>query len=443
MFLKRLRLTNVRSIRELELSFLSVDQESRAWTYILGENGTGKSTVLKAIALVMTGAEGLYELVGEPDDWIRLGADKASVEVEFANQDGQRRLAVLRFRRGEKVVDFIERNRPDLRQLDDALQKSERNYFVVAYGVTRRPTADKRSAFSEVSERYRSPRVQATATLFSSSASLVSLEQWAMDLDYRRGDAGLEAVRSALNTLLPDVEFGAIDRDKRRLIFRTPDGELPLSALSDGYQAMAAWCGDLLWQITESFDDYRDPLKARGLLLVDELDLHLHPVWQRRLVSFLKATLPNVQVVATTHSPLTVHQAGEGELVVLRREAQGVAAHVYEGAPNQLMLHQLLQSPLFGLKTLDSPQVEALRDELRDLQRIGRDDSSAPTDQTRISELANRLEDLPDWMETRPYLKRTNSVLERLAHELGEGGDDGPRRVGRSTARTSLGGPVE
>jgi predicted ATPase len=442
MFLQRLRLRNIRSLGDLELAFSHPDGKSRSWTYILGENGTGKSSVLRAIALIMAGGDALYELVGEPDDWIRLGAGEAGIEVNFATQAGEARHASLTFKRGLKLADFVELNRAALEQLDSALERAERNYFVVGYGVTRRPTGDERSSFAFTSSRFRSLRARATATLFSPDASLISLEQWAMDLEYRRGKSGLSAVQTALDTLLPDVEFSRIDRERRRVLFRTPDGELPLAALSDGYQAMAAWCGDLLWQITETFPDYRDPLKARGLLLVDELDLHLHPVWQRRLVSFLKKTLPNVQVVVTTHSPLTVHQAGEGELFVLRRDKNGVTASGYEGAPNRLMLHQLLQSPLFGLTTLDSPQVEDIRDELRDLQGVGRDDPPDPAAQRRIRNLKRRLNDVPEWRETQPYLQRTNEVLEQIANELAGGTDNddpvetlGSRAAGRRGRR--------
>ena len=85
----------------------------------------------------------------------------------------------------------------------------------------------------------------------------------------------------ALKDLLPGSRLTRIDRDQRELIFATRDGELPLDQLSEGYQNMAAWCGDLLYRITEVYKDYKSPLSARGLLLIDEIDLHLHPVWQR------------------------------------------------------------------------------------------------------------------------------------------------------------------
>jgi predicted ATPase len=432
MFLRQLKLRNIRSLADVEIDFGSPRPgNARQWTFVLGENGTGKSSVLRALALTLAGSEAVNELAGNPDEWIRLGERDASIEVHFTTSDGEPRRASLNFVRGFSTVEFVTHNRADLIQIDAAVAKSERNYFVVGYGVTRRPQAGY-SSFAPPGSAFRTRRAQALATLFSGDASLVALEQWAMDLDYRRGGSGLNAVRTALDKLLPDVSFEHIDRERRQLMFATPDGLLPFSALSDGYQAMAAWCGDLLWQITESFDDYRDPLKARGLLLVDEIDLHLHPVWQRRLVSFLKETLPNVQVVVTTHSPLTVHQAGENELVVLRRVSGGdVVAEPYGGAPNRLLLPQLLASPLFGLETLDSPRVEGLRHELRELSGQSGRKNRKPSDKTRIRAIENELEGVSQWRTVPPYLRETNALLQEVAAQMGGGGDQSLKDIAR------------
>ncbi len=70
MFLRSVRLENVRSLAELELDFAAAGNESRRWTLVLGENGCGKSTILRAIALVLAGTEALPELLGDPDGWI-------------------------------------------------------------------------------------------------------------------------------------------------------------------------------------------------------------------------------------------------------------------------------------------------------------------------------------------------------------------------------------
>jgi len=87
-------------------------------------------------------------------------------------------------------------------------------------------------------------------------------------------------------------------------------------------------------------------------------------------MQFVQTRFPNFQIVATTHSPLTVHQAGDGELFFLRRRDPSVPAelHAYEGAPRDLMLHQLLTSPLFGLTSLDSRPVEQMKNEYRALR---------------------------------------------------------------------------
>jgi len=390
----------------------------------------------------MAGSDAAAELIGNPDDWIRLGFDEGRIEVEFATADGEERRAALSLRRGSSALEFIDRNRPDLQQIDAAVAKSERNYFNVGYGVSRRPQSS-RHAFAESATFIRSRRAQAVATLFNPEVTLTSLEQWAMDLEYRRGRTGLAAVRKALNTLLPDVKFDGIDREQRRLMFETPDGKLPLGALSDGYQGMAAWCGDLLWQMTESFGDYKDPLRARGLLLIDEVDIHLHPVWQRRLVSFLQETLPNFQIIATTHSPLTIHQADEGELYVLKRDSdKGAVLHAYEGAPNRLLLPQLLESPLFGLSSLDSPQVQVLRDELRKLQGVGetRTKPSAQKDK-RIRKIERELKGASNWQDVPPYLERTNRLLERVATQLAPG--TGPEAVESIALRANADGGSE
>lgn len=395
MFLERVVLENIRSISSLELP-LGDAAGPRKWTFLLGENGTGKSTVLRAIGLVLAGSEALPELLGSPAEWVRHGTSEGQIRLHLVTAGGKQREVALVLRREDNLRELFDRNRELLEQLDAALEHTERNYFTAGYGVSRHPSQDE-LATAKGRQPFRHPRARAVATLFSSDAELTALQNWAMDLDYRR-ENGLEVVRKALAHLLPGVELLEVDREARQLIFGTPDGPVPFRLLSDGYQNVAAWMGDLLSNITRAFDDYREPLKARGLLLIDELGLHLHPVWQRQLIRFMTEKLPNFQVVATTHSPLTVHQAGEGELYFLRRPAPSSPAilHAYEGAPRNLMLHQLLTSPAFGLTTLDSEPVEEMKNEYRKLRDSPHRE---PREAKRLDELESQLEDLPDWSQ--------------------------------------------
>lgn len=421
MFLTRLALHNVRSIESLALEFGTANGSTRRWTLLLGENGCGKSSVLKATALLLAGSDALPEVLGEPDAWIRNGANQCTIEGSLVTADGALRDIQLVIHRGDGIKAIFERNSQSLEALDAAIAHTDRNYFTLGYGVSRRPSAAKtHSRFSE--ERSRSPRAQGMATMFSADAALVSLEQWAMDLDYRKGNSAITAVQQALDKLLPGMSFSGIDRQQRQIMFKTVDGEVPLSQLSDGYQNMAAWCGDLLYRITEAFPDRKEPLLTRGVLLIDELDLHLHPIWRRNLVEFLTDILPHFQFIATTHSALTAQQCGEGELYVLRREGDQQRPTVvpFIGEPRKMMLHQLLMSPMFGLASMDSVQVEEARTVVRLLAT--KKTSLTSTEKNQLSNMRQVLQSAPNWDVVPPYEKEQTKLLKEIKASLTKNG---------------------
>ena len=418
MFLVRIALHDVRSIASLTLDFRAGADDARRWTLLLGENGCGKSSVLRAIALLLAGSDALPELLGDPAAWIRNGAKKCRIEGTLSTAKGEPREIALEIHRGDGLRQIFTRNHDTLEALDKAIAKAERNYFVLGYGVSRRPTAAQyRSTFPD--ERSRAPRAQGLATMFSADANLVSLEQWAMDLDYRKGSAPMmSAVSKALDQLLPGMRFSHIDRDTRQIVFQTVDGEVPLNQLSDGYQNMAAWCGDLLYRITETFPDRKNPLATRGVLLIDELDLHLHPVWRRRLVEFLSSTLPNFQFIATTHSALTAQQCGEHELYVIRREGDRQLPTLvpFIGEPRKMMLHQLLMSPMFGLQSLESVEVEQARSAVRQLST--KKTPLSKREEQLMKDLSKVLVDAPSWDIVPNYALEQTALLQSLKASL-------------------------
>jgi predicted ATP-binding protein involved in virulence len=362
MFLKSIEIRDLRSIKQLRLDFSTDDKKLRKWTLLLGENGCGKSTALRAIALLLAGSDSLAELLKEPDRWIRNKKEQASITGVLLNQAGETRQISLILRRGLNIRETLKYNEEGLSELDAALKYTERNYFVMGYGVTRRPSMSAKE-FSQISERgLTHERARSLATMFAPEATLVSFEQWAMDIEYRGGDSAVSVLRSAMSKLLPGMRFEGIDRKRRELIFKTADGNVPFQQLSDGYQNMANLCGDILYRITQVFEDYRSPLKTRGLLLIDELDLHLHPIWQRQLVNFLSTALPNLQIICTSHSPMIAQQLRENELYVVERTSAraGSTIRAVVGDPSRLSLTQLM-SPMFGIESTDSMRIQKLR----------------------------------------------------------------------------------
>lgn len=366
MYLASIQLKNFRAVRDMTLDFQGggPDGATRRWTVLLGENGCGKTSVLKAIGLLLAGSEALPDLLGAADQWIHNGETQAELRAVICTAEGEERKVSLALHRGDGRDTVIKRNAKGLALLDAAIRHADRNYFIAGYGAFRRPP----DASSQRSSSWEPGRASQLATLFSHSAQLVSLEHWAMDLDYRNGKKGRQVIADALAKLLPGMSFLGIDKESRSVMMSTVDGHVPLRQLSEGYQAMAAWAGDLLFRMTETFKDRVDPLNARGVLLIDEMDLHLHPVWKRTLVNFLDQAFPHLQIIATTHSPLSVQQCREGELYVVKREEGVPRLWPFKGDPSNLRLSELFLSPLIGLDTLDSPRVAALRDQARDIE---------------------------------------------------------------------------
>lgn len=364
MFLKSIRIRNLRSLPLVDLDFSTPTDADhlRKWTLLVGENGTGKSSILKAIALVLAGSECLPFLLGQPRSWVRHGAPHATIGATLQTAAGEMRDLELTIGANDEPSDIYRRNAESLSRLDVALRNAQQNYFVVGYGPYRR-VGDGKSVIQESTSRPQ--RAQSMQTLLDRNAVVNSLTSWAVSLHYERGDEGLEIVRDALDTLLPGVTFEGIDRKTRTLLFRTADGTIPLEELSDGYQNIAVWIGDLLYRVTSAFAHFKRPLEARGLLLIDEVDAHLHPAWQRRLREFLDSKLPNFQIVASTHSALTLQQAHEGEATILTRGLDSqVTAAAFPGDPSKLRLHQLYDMA-FKITSLDSWEIEQAKDVYR------------------------------------------------------------------------------
>jgi predicted ATP-binding protein involved in virulence len=413
MFLKKVTLNNFKCLANIELSFEKNQTINRKWTLILGENGTGKSNILKSIALVTSGSNALGELLGNTDSWIKFNEKSCTIKAELETKKGEERIISLQFNRGDNLSKIISNNKESLHLIDDAIENADRNYFVVAYGASRRLSNEVFSNF----EKSRSGRSINVRNLFDNASTLNPLTAWIIELDYRSGNEGINLVKEALKDFLPGITFHSIDKERKQVMFQTVDGIIPLDHLSDGYQNMAAWIGDLLFRITETFKDYKKPLEARGLLLIDEVDLHLHPKWQRKLLDFVGNKLPNFQVVATTHSPLTAQQADTGELFALKRNDNNVVEIIpFNGSPKSLLVNQLLMTPVFGLETDESYEVQQAKEEYDLLKSKG--DSLKSGDKEKMKVIKQKLKiKLPK--RTAPgSSKKEIDLLERIETKL-------------------------
>jgi ABC-type glutathione transport system ATPase component len=188
---------------------------------------------------------------------------------------------------------------------------------------------------------------------------------------------------------------------------------VPLRRLGFGYQSQVAWLVDFASRMFERYPDSPAPLAEPAVVLVDEIDLHMHPRWQRQLISALTDLCPNTQFIVTAHSPLVVQAAEGANIVLLRRQGDHV---VIDNDPEVLenwRVDQILTSELFGLETAWPPQIEAPLKERRALLAKAKLTSR---DRRRLEELEAQIGDLPAGESAQD--RRAMELIRRAAAKL-------------------------
>jgi hypothetical protein len=284
-----------------------------------------------------------------------------------------------------------------------------------AYGATRRmgSAALSRSAGDP------------SASLFRDDVTLVDAEEWLLVEDYARtrghkpqSELRLERIKKVLVDLLPDVDNLRIQESDTRspkptIQLKVPFGWVSLADLSLGYRTMIAWTVDLASRLFEAYPDSPNPLAEPAVVLVDEVDLHLHPKWQRQLREHLTERFPNAQFVVTAHSPLVVQASENENIVVLRRQGDHVVIDNDVETVRGWRVDQVLTSDLFGLQTARPPEYDDLIARRNALLAKPRLDE---IDRSRLEQLEGRIAALPGGESLEDF--KAMEIIRQAAAEL-------------------------
>ena len=178
------------------------------------------------------------------------------------------------------------------------------------------------------------PELRKRLTLVSDNASLVSDEaviQEIIDLDYRsylRKEPAFRNVIVQIGEIASEItdgfliQFSGVGEDDDGFFpeFRTVDGPMPLNTVSQGTQSVIQWLAHLLIGYAAYYDFPENLEEKPGVLIVDEIDAHLHPSWQRRIIPALTSHFPNLQIFCSTHSPLMLAGLKAGQVQLLQRD---------------------------------------------------------------------------------------------------------------------------
>ncbi|RKZ74838.1 MAG: hypothetical protein DRR16_31820, partial [Candidatus Parabeggiatoa sp. nov. 3] len=316
--IKQISIENYQGIIKTSLTGIPVDSQ---WLFLTGENSFGKTGVLQAIAIGLLGKQDKNKILTDED---------CQISIELKNL-------------GDNQITHL--GDPSFTHL-------------VAYGSSRLQIQHK-TAQNDISEKSTT-----TYSLFNTDGILLNIE-YELLLWYLTQNPKYEMLKGTLLTLLPKMADIQI-KDNSEVIYIERDSKdnhevykpMPFDKLAAGYKSIIAMIGDMLIRFYQQQPDILKPQDFSGLVLIDELDLHFHPKWQRKWPLLLSQIFPKVQFIASTHSVIPFLAAPEKSvfLKVTRDKVAGIQLEQIQIDIKNLLPNSLLTSPLFDLDGVDIKQ---------------------------------------------------------------------------------------
>lgn len=430
MYVHSLKLTNVKTFESFDQSFQRPDQSYAGWNVFVGGNASGKSTILKSLALALVGPDDGRQLMGRGAGWISVGSSEAKSEVEVTYDSGVDRFSPQgsnpnppisfgvqwtseEHPNGPGVPKFASSRPPSSKKTWDERGPWNPNtpgWFVAGYGPLRRLTGASPDAVRDMRGE---GRVGALVTLFREDAALSEAEEWLKKKEFQALQSGngarelLDSVKALLADDLLPLGFAVSRIEPEQVFLKSRQGvELPMRDLSDGCRSVYSLVLDIVHQMAQDFGlnavftqdaEGKPRVAPAGVVLIDEIESHLHPSWQLKIGFWLKEHFPNVQFFISTHSPLILRAADEGGVFVLPSEgdAQKVRRLTTEELTSVRLgrAEKVLLGTAFGLNSTRGKWADARIRRFRDLDAKRRSPVGLNADeQTEYGELHKQME---------------------------------------------------
>jgi len=410
--LQRLKLKNIGPFGSLEIDFRQPEVEKISqWTVILGENGVGKTGILRSIALALTAGEaGVQRLANSV---LKHGEERGHVELELEQQTVE--------------VELIRNRNQDVKVIAGQTSPVEAGQLLVlGFPALRGAPSSEPGGPSSSTLLRRPPEPSDLTPILSGDIDprMSDFKQWIINiLNNSQADSRVKEIRTLLDdivrTLVPGGFAGFDDLDLNHMISLKPvedeQESVPFSTVSQGMSSIFNWIGVLAKRLYEFYELDGDilPHMRHAIVLIDEIDVHLHPDWQRRLVALTKDFFPNVQVIATTHSPMIAGSLARSEIQVIERFGEGqFGARKPTTATKGKSADYILQSDVIGLGAARSLEVE---EKIADYQRLYSKFERDEREEVELAELTRELADV-GWSGVfeAPPEKATVETLENI-----------------------------
>lgn len=350
MKINQLILKNYRGAVHLPLDFTD------SLNVFFGVNGAGKSTVLDALAIALSWVVGRIQYAkaaGRPISESDITNGKAFASIALICSDGDQRIQwkLVKARKGARLPEERS-NLSALKTYAEHLKKGVNqeteitNLPLFVYYPVNRSVLD---IPLRIRSKHRFTLFAAYDDALTSGANFRTFFEWFREREdlenenrkyesalFKPEDSGfpdpqLEAVRAALRQFLPEFDNLSVRRNPLRMEVRKEGKVLTVNQLSDGEKCLIAMIGDLARRMAIANPLRKEPLEGEGIILIDEIDLHLHPKWQRMVVPRLRQVFPRCQFVISTHSPHVItHVLPDNLYRLIQEDGQIIASRPSE-----------------------------------------------------------------------------------------------------------------
>lgn len=337
--IKYLEIENYQTLKKVELTEIPVDSR---FVVLTGDNGEGKTSILQSIAI------GMYGDYDENSNLTLCDKPNVNITIEVKNN---------------KDTIFNE-----YKGFRNQFSNIETNRNLIAYGASRLQLQ------SSESQDLINSRQSNVYGLFKTNNILLNIEYWMKIQILNKQDERIEAVKKLLIKLMPsidDVKIGYKQEvvkmlEKKGLVTKkdlrdefpityTENGiELKAEQLSAGNKSILAMIGDMIIRLYSSQSETINPNDLFGIVLIDELETHLHPKWQKQLPKLLTDNFPLIQFFVTTHSPIVFLGMPKNSVfynITKNAKKETIAQKLNIDIEN-ILPHQILTSSLFGMDNI-------------------------------------------------------------------------------------------
>lgn len=340
MYIQSVKIENFRAISDLELTF------DPKFNLIIGDNGVGKTSVLEAIAVGLGGLISSLEEVKTinftKDDIRRVGEKlgdgsynihyQTPLSVNCQLQIDQEILSFSRIRKSLKSSRTSLSNHKVSALIAQRSNDSNCILPLISYQSAGRMWVQKREKWENVFKSNFSRAIgylncldsESDMKMFTNWCKRMEQISWQQDKKISEYEAVKSAVSLFMDTLMEKSTQSTIFYDKRTEELMYQDGYemTPLRLMSTGYRSLVGMVGDIAYRMAVLNPQLLDQVidQTPGIVLIDELDLHLHPHWQWKVIKALQVTFPKIQFIATTHSPILIASMENKKILTLKEE---------------------------------------------------------------------------------------------------------------------------